>query len=116
MFFLLNIKTVSEANLREHWAQKARRAKTQRGAACLCIKARLPFFPLGQEPKEITLIRVAPRELDSDNLAGALKAIRDGIADALWPNIVSQLRDKVAIWRYEQRKGGVGEYAVEVEF
>ncbi|MBE0568400.1 MAG: hypothetical protein IH577_01830 [Deltaproteobacteria bacterium] len=59
----------------------------------------------------VTLTRIAPRALDTDNLASGLKAIRDGVADALEIDDGSSLIE----WRYAQEKGKPGEYAVRVE-
>mgnify|MGYP001570560197 FL=1 len=58
----------------------------------------------------VTLTRVAPRLMDDDNLAGALKACRDQVATHLRVDD----RDSCVRWVVEQRKGGVREYAVEV--
>lgn len=71
----LPVQTVSESNGREHWAVKAKRTKRQRLAAkLLCPKAELPAV--------VRLTRLSRGRLDDDNLRGALKAVRDGIADA----------------------------------
>ena len=59
----------------------------------------------------VTLTRIAPRALDDDNLRGALKACRDGVAD--WLAIDD--RDPRVRWEYAQRKGKPGQYAVAVE-
>lgn len=59
----------------------------------------------------ITLTRIAPRALDTDNLASGLKAIRDGVADALG---VDDGSSRIQ-WRYAQERGKPGEYAVRVE-
>jgi hypothetical protein len=59
----------------------------------------------------ITLTRIAPRALDSDNLASGLKAARDGVADALGVDDGSSRIE----WRYAQQRGKAGEYAVRVE-
>jgi len=58
----------------------------------------------------ITLTRIAPRALDSDNLASGLKAVRDGVADALG---VDDGTSRIE-WRYAQERGKPGEYAVRV--
>lgn len=53
----------------------------------------------------VLLTRVAPRELDSDNLQGALKHVRDGVADALGVDD----RDERVTWApCDQRKGKAG--------
>jgi hypothetical protein len=103
----LPIRTVSESNSRGHWAKKAGRAKAQRNMAALVFRGMVAATPL---PVTVTLVRIAPRALDDDNLRGAFKAIRDGIADAFGVDD----RDPRIEWRYAQRRGGVGVYAVEV--
>ena len=73
------IKTVSEANTREHWRQRAARTKQNRWAGAYWTRAKYPTLVL---PATVTLTRYGPRELDNDNLGGSFKALRDGIADA----------------------------------
>jgi len=111
--FTLAIRTESEANLRENWHVKTKRVQMQRQITRVMV---------GQYRKNwrddllgtyvITLTRIAPRPLDSDNLARSFKAIRDGIADALKINDGS----KRLTWNYEQRKGSKPkQYAVQIE-
>lgn len=109
---LLTVHTVSEANSRDHWAKKAKRVAAQRRFSHWCLEAHilrgglvLPF------PLIVTLTRIAPRELDGDNLQSALKATRDGIADYFGVDD----RDPRIEWCYGQEKGRVREYAVRVE-
>lgn len=104
----LPIQTVSESNVRTHWSRRAARVKEQRGAVALALAQRLKgaLFPV-----VVTLVRVAPRQLDDDNLRGALKACRDQVADALGlPND----RDPRVTWEYAQARGGRGEYRVDI--
>lgn len=75
----LPIKTVSEANVREHWGSKAYRAKKQRLSTVGGLLA--AGWPRPSLPLVITLTRISPRRIDDDNLARSLKAVRDGIAD-----------------------------------
>lgn len=50
----------------------------------------------------VTMVRIGPSTLDvGDNLPGAFKPVRDGIADALG----SDDRNPLIEWRYDQRKG-----------
>lgn len=93
----LHIRVVSEANQRGHWTAKARRAKAQRQAAYAALPAMVATLPL---PLVVTLTRCEPRKLDTDNLAGAFKAVRDGVADALG----NDDGDPRIEWRYDQRK------------
>ena len=103
------IHVVSEANTREHWRPKADRAAAQRfAAAAIC---RTTFGAPPGPPLFVKLTRIAPREFDTDNLAGAFKAVRDGIAD--WLEIND--RDKRVRWSYGQEKGKPKSYAIRIE-
>ncbi len=105
---ILPIRTASEANLREHWARRAKRAREQRGLAALVCRAALALPSL---PATITLTRIAPRRLDDDNLTRSFKAVRDGIADWLRVDDGSPL----LTWRYSQEVGAPRTYAVRVD-
>ena len=106
----LPIRTWSEANARVHWGKRARRARKQRDAARMLVRmAGADVEGLGTIT--VTLTRIAPRALDSDNLSSALKAVRDGIADALGLDDGDSRLD----WRYAQHCGTPGEYSVLVE-
>ena len=100
----LPVQTVSEANMREHWAVKAKRTRTNRRIARL-------LCPVVALPVTVTLTRHSAGELDDDNLRGALKAVRDGIADAFGvPDNDPRLR-----FEYEQAKCARGHYGVFIE-
>lgn len=104
------IRAVSESNAREHWAKKAKRVKAHRGLALVFMRSH-SVRPLRPDEKRIvTLVRVAPRPLDDDNLRGAMKATRDGVADAF----AIDDRDPRVEWRYEQRRGATRQYHVLV--
>lgn len=96
----LPLRVVSESNARGHWAGKARRTKQARETVGLVVGTHLRVCkaPL---PVVVTLTRIAPRQLDDDNLRGALKAARDGVADALG---IDDRDDRVE-WLYGQRRG-----------
>jgi hypothetical protein len=100
------MRTKSEANSRDHWAAKARRVRMQRRSAFLRVLAARPKRGI---PSTVCLTRIAPsRGLDGDNLQSALKAVRDGVADALGINDGSP----DLTWNYSQRRGET--YAVEI--
>lgn len=103
---LLPIHTVSEANRRGHWRKHAGRTKTQRMLAhrLVSVLAR-PALPC-----TIVLTRIAPRGLDTDNLAMSVKAVRDGIAD--WLGIDD--KDERVQWKCEQEKFAPHTYGVLV--
>ena len=87
----------SVANLREHHHAKAKRMTEHRHAGSLLVRGRTLY---GRR-LVVLLTRIAPRELDDDNLASALKAVRDGVADGLGVDD----RDPRVTWLCDQRKG-----------
>lgn len=100
------VRLPSAANLREHWAVRAKHAKAHRllGRSMAVSNAWLPCV--------VTLTRVAPRKLDGDNLQRAFKSIRDGIADKLGVDD----RDARIEWRYAQASDARPKhYAILVE-
>jgi len=102
------VKIESSLNLREHWRVRANRNSSHRAAAWFALKAAGRW---AQFPCVVTLTRIAPRELDDDNLAGGAKSLRDGVADWLGLND----RDKRIQWRYAQEKGAPKHYACRIE-
>ena len=100
------IRLESVANKREHWARKARRVKSERDA----VGWILGNHPRPALPGVVALTRVAPRELDGDNLQAAFKAVRDAVATFLG---VADNHAGIR-WEYAQRSGGVRVYAVEI--
>lgn len=112
----LPLKTVSESNMREHWAPKAKRAKKARQLAAWGCGGPLAEYRTALAKGyvatlSVMLTRISPRPLDDDNLRGALKAVRDGITDALG---LADDRDARLRWDYGQERGKVGEYAVQI--
>lgn len=81
MNFEMPIRLVSVANLREHWAVKAKRAKAHRREAF--IEARRHGLLPMNIPLTITIERVGKKYLDLDNLANALE-MDDGHANLHW--------------------------------
>ncbi len=106
---VIPLRTVSTLNAREHWRARARRVKAERASTwAVLIGHRKPATPC-----VVRLTRVAPsRGLDDDNLAGALKAVRDQIAH--WIG-VDDARSDIVRYEYAQRTDWK-RWAVEVEF
>jgi hypothetical protein len=96
---IIPMKIDSVANLREHWRKRSARAKMQRAWARV-------LSPPHELPCIVTLVRVAPRELDGDNLQYAFKAVRDGVADRLG----IKDNDPRVEWLYGQQKGPAKHY------
>ncbi len=77
---------------------QSRRKSTERQIGTVAVAGNRDDVP--EFPVVVTLTRIAPHELDDDNLAFAFKAMRDGVADALGVRD----RDPRVSWRYAQRK------------
>lgn len=106
--FYVPTKLVSEANMREHWAIKNKRKKAQQRAVELVwLAQRIRVAP----PVVVHLTRVGVRKLDSDNLAGSCKGVRDQIARLIG---VDDGDERKVRWEYSQRKGLPKEYGLEV--
>lgn len=77
--FYAPIKTVSEANQRDHWTVKNKRKKAQQAEIDAEFLKALNHRKI-QLPCLVKFTRYGPRALDTDNLSGAFKGIRDSIA------------------------------------
>lgn len=103
---LKGLRLISEANAHELPYVRARRAKAERAAWLAAVEGIAP-------PQGVTRVRVVRegvRLLDTDNLAGAAKHLRDAIAE--WLGVDDGPRGPVA-WVVEQRQQRG--YGVEVE-
>ena len=103
------IKLASVANLREHWAKKHKRAKSQRQAAALFTRMNRREWM----PSLISLTRhysARGKEMDSDNLQRACKSVRDGVADGL--GILDN--DPRVRWEYGQERADRTEVIVRL--
>lgn len=104
---VIPLRTSSGLNAREHFGARARRVRAERKAVAWMLKsATKPAIPCG-----VLLTRIAPSSgLDDDNLTGALKGVRDEIAN--WLGVDDRDRQTVR-YRYTQRRGPWG---VAIEF
>ena len=100
-------------NKKVHWAEAARQTKAQKTSVRMIMQSALKNI---DPPCQVTLIRVAPRTFDEDNLIGSFKAIRDEIADMLIPGLAPGRADSCPDikWIYKQQKA-VKEYSVVIE-
>lgn len=76
------IHTISEANTREHWTIAHTRHRRQKLAVHHALLSNQVNTHL---PVAVTMTRLSPRKLDSDNLQSALKYIRDAISEYFIP-------------------------------
>lgn len=102
MIAVVPIRTGTGMNAREHHMARSRRVKSERlQTAYVLLSHRRPSLPC-----TVLLTRIAPSNgLDDDNLAGALKGVRDQIAE--WLGVDDRHRDRVA-YRYAQERGPWG--------
>ena len=108
----LRMRTVSTLNAREHWSARAKRARFERQLAYFTLLGTRAEAPAGRV--RVTLTRVVPprgRMLDSDNLHGSLKAVRDGVAD--W--LQRQDNDPGIEWRYAQAKAALWAVSIRID-
>jgi hypothetical protein len=100
--FELPIRTVSEMNRRDHWSRRAKRMREHRLVTAMATVPRLLDSSWWNSLASVscTVTRIGPRMLDQDNLAGSIKGVIDGIADALGV----QDNDPRIVWRYAQLK------------
>lgn len=105
--FVVPVRTRAEGNNREHWRRVWSRRKEHRTSARLLGRA--ASEPPTTYPLVVRMTRVGKRRMDDDNLMGALKGLRDGIADWLG---VDDGRTDLVRYEYAQRIGKT--YAVEV--
>lgn len=104
------IRIESEMNRREFWAKRKKRFDTQRFLVRLSAPKAKAWAQLAP-PYVITMTRIAPRVLDTDNLASGFKACRDEVA-----KLLSIDDGDVRIeWRYRQERRRPKEYAARIE-
>lgn len=107
------IRIKSQANLRQHWRYKS----LEKQKNLRTLKAFMPpSSSLPTLPVKITLIRIAPRFIDDDNLQFAMKEFRDFIADALIPGLQTGRadNDKRLTWCYDQHQEEPKKYSIKI--
>lgn len=83
--FELPLTLKVDQNSREHHMVKARKTKAERSAIALCFPRSLKG--VAEEGQwRVIMLRISPRELDSDNLVGRFKGVRDEIAKQMGIN------------------------------
>lgn len=104
---IVPIRTAPGMNVREPWQARTARVKKERIAtAWILTRVRKPALPCS-----VLLTRIAPSSgLDDDNLAGALKGVRDAVAKWLG---VDDRKSLTVRYRYAQARG---KWGVGVEF
>lgn len=116
--FIPNLRLVSEANSREHWAVKSKRRNQQASLLSASVAKTCPeIYTLRGHALQIQLTRIAPRALDPhDNLPASFKYLLDALCDLILPGYKPGRADgrlNLAI-TYSQEKGEPKQYAVKI--
>lgn len=107
----LPIRTVNESNQRDHWSQKHRDRGGIRPTVKLQVQQHVKVRGLSLRPPcSVLLVRLAPGTLDTDGVVSALKAVRDGVADALGSDDSARAGIR---WVYDQARAPY--YAIRIE-
>lgn len=110
-FRIPGLRLRSGDNGRGNWRARASEVKRQRRIVALVLGARRPVaFPV-----RVTVVRIAPRALDSDGLASSAKAVRDEVAR--WLGVDDGVAERAGDveWCVRAERAGVREYAVRIE-
>jgi len=99
------LRLESEANAHEPWQVRARRAKAQAAVITTGLGSTAPV----PTPCVVTITRIGRGTLDTDNLAGSAKHVRDAVA--AWLGVGDSPADPVR-WEVTQERGEG--YAVRV--
>lgn len=107
--FFVPVRTHNDLNCRQGWRIVWSRGKRQRTATATIAATQATQEQLPEKPLVVLLTRVGRGLMDDDNLQGALKHVRDGIAD--WLGVDDRHRHIVR-YEYAQERGK--EYGVRV--
>lgn len=110
--FIVPIRTISEMNVKEHWAKIYKRKRAQKIEIFVEMQ-KLQDIPL---PCHIIMTRYGKKIMDYDNLVTSFKFIQDEIANALIPGLAAGRADgdPRLSWDYSQEIAK--SYAVKVSF
>lgn len=109
-----------------HWAGKSKWTKDMRRSVDLLWPRGVNRWPDPMwvcDPKSITLVRIAPRPLDTDSLAYSFAPIRDEVAlqlglgkkDSLGRHVAADGPNDKTKWEYRNERGKPREYAIRIE-
>jgi hypothetical protein len=106
------METKSLANVHAHWRVRDTATKAHHGHVALTFPTKLKGAGEYEGNWTVRMVRIAPRELDNDNLRNALKATRDAVTKQLG---FRDDRDPRLRWLYGQERGKPKEHAVVVQ-
>ena len=103
----VDIRVISEANTQCHWAVRQKRFKAQR----LAVRSKLNRRMKPSPPLIVKLTKFGCGILDTDNLAGSFKAVRDEIAK--WLGVDDG--DTSVKYEYSQVKAKRGIHYIDID-
>jgi hypothetical protein len=109
----LRVVSPNMARRDSHWSKRSKRSKNERQGTMYALMAVLGDgrrAGMPRPPLRVLLTRLGPGTLDSDNLPGAFKAARDGVADFLG---IDDRHDHLVSYEYAQEKQK--QYGVRIE-
>ncbi len=95
-------------NAREHWRVRAKRIAAERAIVRVCLGSCVRPCP---PPMVVTLTRLSSAHMDSDNVVGALAAVRDEVAAFLG---IDDRHDDLVEYRYQSEKCRRGKCGVRI--
>lgn len=112
----IHLDLKSAANIRSNWRVKSKLDRVHRTTARMRTNIKAKEISELKQPLTIRLVRHSPRKLDSDNLQYAFKSLRDGVADAVWPELSHAKRDshENVVWEYGQQKNKLKYITIEI--
>ena len=101
--WLIQVKTISEANCSQHWSVKRKRHKMQQSVTYYSMMQHAAGI---KPPVHIKLSRCENRLLDDDNLPSSMKFLTDQIASYFFPGLAAGRADgqKGISFKYDQVK------------
>lgn len=115
VFVPVRTRSQEHGRQREHWARRAQDVRNARTLVWIYLRDYQPPALLCM----VTLVRVAPRPLDDDNLRSSCKTLRDQVA--IWLGLPTNVkghaedRDPRVHFRYQQGKRRPKEYGILVQ-
>lgn len=110
------VAIVAELNRRDHWAVRRRRMTAQKAATAAAL------VTVGREVRDrlraaarvtVRFVRIGGKRMDSDNLVGGFKAVRDQVAR--WLGVDDGDESRLAFEWPAQAPGTTGEKGFRIE-
>jgi len=77
------LKLERSGNTREHWRKTHKRTQEHKMLTTSCLRLQIAPGRFMSLPVQVTMIRLGPRRMDSDNVVSTFKDVQDAVADWL---------------------------------